>query len=92
MDKTNINALVQSIECSLHLICKKRFSIKQKKFKQIWPEFHSVKCISLKNLAIQTFWEVGSYEMVPLSTFICGHNVMFLRRASSTGVVVSELR
>ena len=29
MDKTNINALVQSIECSLHLICKKRFSIKQ---------------------------------------------------------------
>ena len=27
MDKTNINALVQSIECSLHLIYKKRFSI-----------------------------------------------------------------
>ena len=39
MDKTNINALVQSIECSLHLIYKNRFSTKQKKFEQIWPEF-----------------------------------------------------
>ena len=27
---------------------------------------------------------VGLHEMVPLSTFSCGHNVMFLRRASST--------
>ena len=94
MDKTNINALVQSTECSLHLIYKKRFSVKQQKFKQIWPEFQSVKCISLKNLAIQTFWEPGLHEMVPLglSTFSCSHNVMFRRRASSTAVVVSELR
>ena len=52
MDKTNINVLVQSVECSLHLIYKNRFSIKQQKFKQIWPEFQSVKCISFKNLAI----------------------------------------
>ena len=52
MDKTNINALVQSIERSLHLICKKLFSFKQEKFIQIWPEFNFVKCISLKNLAI----------------------------------------
>ena len=28
--------------------------------------------------------------MVPLSTFSCGYNVMFLRRASRTAVVVSE--
>ena len=52
MDKTNINALVKSIECSLHLIYKNQFSIKQQKFKQIRPEFQSFKCISLKNLAI----------------------------------------
>ena len=52
MDKTNINALVQLIERSLHLRYKNRFSIKQQKFKQIWPEFQSFKCISLKNLAI----------------------------------------
>ena len=32
MDKTNINALVQSIECSLHLIYKNLFSIKQYQF------------------------------------------------------------
>ena len=32
MDKTNINALVQSIERSLHLIYKNRFSIKQYQF------------------------------------------------------------
>ena len=49
MDKTNINALVQSIERSLHLIYKNLVSIKQKKFKQIWPEFQS---ISLDNLSI----------------------------------------
>ena len=30
--------------------------------------------------------------MVPLSTFSCGHDVMFLRRASSTADVVSDLR
>ena len=48
MDKTNINVLVQSIERSLHLICKKLFSFKQEKFIQIWPEFNFVKCISLK--------------------------------------------
>ena len=29
--------------------------------------------------------------MVPLSTFSCGHDVMFLRRASSTADVVSDL-
>ena len=52
MDKTNIDALVQSIACSLHLIYKNRFSIKQEKFKQIGPEFQSVKCISLENLLI----------------------------------------
>ena len=52
MDKTNINALVQLIERSLHLRYKNRFSIKQQKFKQIWPELQSVVCISLKNLAI----------------------------------------
>ena len=34
MDKTNINALVQSIERSLHLIYKKLFSIKQYQFPQ----------------------------------------------------------
>ena len=28
--------------------------------------------------------EVGLHEMVPFSTFSCGHNVMFLCRASST--------
>ena len=32
MDKTNINALVQSIERSLHLIYKNLFSIKQYQF------------------------------------------------------------
>ena len=32
------------------------------------------------------------HEMVPFSTFSCGHNVMFLRRASSTEIVVSEFR
>ena len=32
MDETNINALVQSIECSLHLIYKNIFSIKQYQF------------------------------------------------------------
>ena len=32
------------------------------------------------------------HEMVPFSTFSCGHNVMFRRRASSTAIVVSELR
>ena len=67
MDKTNINALIQSIERSVHSIYKNRFSVKQQKFKQIWPEFQSIKCISLKNLSINTFWEVGSHEMVPLS-------------------------
>ena len=30
--------------------------------------------------------------MVLLSTFTCGHNVMFLRRASGTAIVVSEFR
>ena len=40
MDKTNINALVQSIERSLHLIYKNLFSIKQYQFPpQNWPEF-----------------------------------------------------
>ena len=34
MDKTNINALVQSIERSLHLIDKNLFSIKQYQFPQ----------------------------------------------------------
>ena len=32
------------------------------------------------------------HEMVLLSTFTCGHNVMFLRRASGTAIVVSEFR
>ena len=41
MDKTNINALVQSIERSLHLIYKNLFSIKQYQFppKRITPYF-----------------------------------------------------
>ena len=53
MDKqTLVNVLAQLIECALLLIYKNRFSIKQQKFKQIWPEFQSFKCISLKNLAI----------------------------------------
>ena len=32
MDKTDINSFVQSVECSLHLIYKNRFSIKQYQF------------------------------------------------------------
>ena len=53
MDKqTLVNVLAQLIECALLLIYKNRFSIKQQKFKQILPEFQSVECISLKNLAI----------------------------------------
>ena len=80
MDKTNINALIQSIERSVHSIYKNRFSVKQQKFKQIWPEFQSIKCISLKNLSINTFWEVGSHEMVPLS----------MSRLTSPAAVVDE--
>ena len=50
VDKTNINALVQSIERSLHLIHKNRFSIKQYQFQKPWPEFQSI--ISLNNFSI----------------------------------------
>ena len=50
MDKANISVLVQSIELSLHLIYKNQFSIKQLKFKQIWPEFQSIR--SLNNFSI----------------------------------------
>ena len=57
MGKTNINALVQSIERSLHLIHKYRFSFKQQAFKQNWPEFQSI--ISLTNLSIRKSWQVG---------------------------------
>ena len=40
MDKSNINALVQSIERSLHLIYKSLFSIKRYQFPpHNWPEF-----------------------------------------------------
>ena len=34
MVKTNINVLVQSVECSLLLICKYQFSIEQYKFQK----------------------------------------------------------
>ena len=93
MDKTNINALVQLIERSLHLRYKNRFSIKQQKFKQIWPELQSVNYMYISQKPRYLNILGGRFALVPLSTFSCGHNVMFQRRASaSTAVVVSEIR
>ena len=93
MDKTNINALVQLIERSLHLRYKNRFSIKQQKFKQIWPELQSVNYMYISQKPRYLNILGGRFALVPLNTFSRGHNVMFQRRASaSTAVVVSEIR
>ena len=51
MDKTNRNALVQSIERSLHLIHKNDFQLNNgNSNKSFWPEFQSI--ISLNNLSM----------------------------------------
>ena len=42
MNKTNINALVQTVERSLQLIHKNRFSIKQYQFLINWPSFFTL--------------------------------------------------
>ena len=59
--------LVQSIECSLHLKYKNRFSIKEQKFKQIWPKFQSVKCISLKTSPFKHFGRKVCMKWYPLA-------------------------
>ena len=62
MDKTNINALVQSIECSLHLIYKNRFSVIESDLcanvrffalmnvsSRCWSPFHANECVFSRN-------------------------------------------
>ena len=66
MDKTNVNALDQKIERSFHSIYQDRFSVEQYKFQNYLVLNFS---LSFNNLSIQTSWQIGLHEAVPLRTF-----------------------
>ena len=72
MDKTNINAFVQTIERSLQSTFKNLFSIEQYNFKNYFVLNFS---LPFNNLSIQTSWQIGLHETVPLRTLSCGHSV-----------------
>ena len=55
MDKTNINALVQTIERSLHSIYKNQFSIEQYNFQNYFVLNFS---LPFNILSIQTSWQI----------------------------------
>ena len=69
MDKTNINALVQSIECSLHLIYKKRFSIllNNRNSNKFGPNFTPLDVYPSKTSLFKHFERKVSMKWYPLA-------------------------